>query len=423
MATPFYSVEDGELQSNFFGFSLSLPAGWRVSTARLSGGKAVLWLAPAVGHSDQLTVTLFPRDDAKVAKFFEDDELARRTFPGRASYPFGEAFTAPVFRRRLLFRANHVIVQVDEKEGSEEIVSGVEVVLQSLRFFPPRASAVPPELKAFRYLHPNVRKSHTATPAALINAELEARLVDHRSQEHFYDAAIISTVLGRVDQARALFLEASHQLEGIAFGREPTVLGAFASALEAALLSGDENRVTELALRTPAPSDRTDWTRDYVAYSRALGLLARGDDKSCTVEIRIMEAVPLGRAWMPGLGELVRCVVERDVDRYPAALADVLEGHHRRARAKSSAIWNSARSFLCAPATALAALGARRGLSIPDSLPHRRVTLSGLLAVCVQTTVDGPVLPGTTIELAVDYLPPALAGGLTRGPARSQQDG
>jgi hypothetical protein len=412
MGMLFYSLEGAVLKSEFFGFTLSLPAGWRVSTARVSGGKALLWLAPASGHSDQLTLTLFPRDDAGVAKYFQDEELARRTFPGRAVYPFGEAITAPVCRRRLLAQANDLIVQVDEKEGAPETVSGMEAILRSLRFFEPQATAVPPELKAFRYLHPLVRSGRAAAPARLVNAELEARWHDLRSRDYLYDAAIVGALLGRGEEARALFAEASHQLERLAFERAPGDLGLFASALEAALFSGSDHRVSELARRTPCRPSRSDLVLDRRVYSRALGLLALGDDKGCAAELSEVREGAAARAWMVGLSELTRCVLECDHAGFPAALTGVLEGHDRKARSKRSEIWNSARSFVCAPATALAVLGSRRGLSLPDPLPARRSTLSGLLVVCAPATPEGPVLPGTTMELTVDYLAPALLGAL-----------
>lgn len=407
MGEPFYSVDGSVVRSDFFGFSLTLPSGWCVAGARASGGKASLWFGPPTGGTDQLTITIHPRDEEKIARYFADPTLAPMPFSGRAAFPFGEAMVANVRRAQLLFRQNDVIVLIDEREGQPDIEAGMDAMLNSLTFFAPSADAVPKELKAFTYLHPGARAKKPTGRSPLTDAELEARIAFHRERGHLYDAGLTAATLERASDARALLGLAAQQLQRIASEKQPPEVAVFADALESAMFSRDGDVVAALARSSPARAQPGDAWADRATFVRALALLATGDDDEARAELDATPDVAPKRAWMPVAIALLRAIVERDEDAYRAAMKDVLGAHHRKARAKTSMIRNSARSFVCTPATAAAIVATQRGLTVPD-VSERRATLTGLIAYAATSTSEGPILPGATFDLDVDYVPAAL---------------
>lgn len=411
-----YVQEGRNLRCPALGFDLRLPPEWEPAFASVSRGAAHFTIALNGAHP-QFSLSAYPEDHPSQSKFLQED-VRLKSYPKRFQYPFGELFNGPNWEP-FLFIKNRIIFTVRLGGRSPDIWEAAHATLQRMSFYAAKVDRLHPSLKDFRYLHPGVPLGEDAAPPGLAEAELRARLRSVEEDRARYASrddlrsrqirastpttiALVRAALGEYAEAKAAFAESARLLDEL-FPQLPEDHQLYASALEAALLAGDPELAKRVAERRSLLRGTSKAVADRGVYERALPLLTLGLDG----EARTVLAISPNPTWRPGLMELMRALLERDVDALNRSLEETLAAFHRSANRKGSQIWNSVLSYVCAPALVMSVIARVRGLALTEP-PSRRATLKNLLAVYV-TEFEGRALEkGATFDLAVDYLPEAL---------------
>jgi hypothetical protein len=211
--------------------------------------------------------------------------------------------------------------------------------------------------------------------------------------------------LGRADAARQAFGQVAACLFELRGQDLAKATGADRRGLlEFSLLSG-RNDLASRTLSEPLASTYPDLGPVADGYLRALHSLAKGDDAGARAAATALVAVPEEKAlkakYYPGLGQVVEAILSASEDALRRALDAVLETHVRFAR--KGHLRGLESSLYCTPATCLALLARRRGLTPSVEARFAKVPLQ--LRVTALAQWEGRPTKDLTFEVQADVLP------------------
>jgi hypothetical protein len=183
--------------------------------------------------------------------------------------------------------------------------------------------------------------------------------------------------LGLKDLARASFAKVvALEWERLGLKSVHLPLGSnLTSVLETAILSGEEN-IQAAASRYEDPRASEGLTEAGTHYCRALQALSRGDEAGIRREADGLQRVAPSaekQRWHPDLGAAVSALSQRDEKAFAGAISRILERHARFAT--RGHLRGLEAAFICSPATSLAILAKRRGVTVSVDSRRARFTM------------------------------------------------
>jgi hypothetical protein len=211
-----------------------------------------------------------------------------------------------------------------------------------------------------------------------------------------------AVALGRSEVARKAFGQVASCLLELT-GQDPVeATGADRRGLlEFSLLSGNKELEARV-VSSPLASRYPDLGPNADGYMRALYALAKGEDAEARAAALALAAIPEDRAkkgkYYPGLGPVVEAVLQKSEEALGAALGVVLETHVQFA--KVGHLRGLETAYFCMPATCLALLARRRGLTASVDPRYSKVPIK--LRVTSLTEWEGKPTKGLMFEVKVD---------------------
>lgn len=213
----------------------------------------------------------------------------------------------------------------------------------------------------------------------------------------WFDIAVCTSLLGSPAEAKIAFLESSRWMfDSVGKAQNPP-LATYVSALEAAVLSGDQKMTSDIAANPQPPEERPSLVDDRLAWALALPALILGDSELALTHADEARSVAAAKAWYPGLGESLRALVQRDGEALERGLKMILDKHRKYARSSRSWCYNWGPCLMCIPAIVITKLALGVGLQAHGVESQARL---GLTAMFTE--------PRVKVEIEIDFIPKEL---------------